>query len=1498
MILIISTNILGLLLALQLPSVQTRLAQYLSAELSEKTGFNITVTYVEIDWLDKATLSGLTILDNHQQLMIDVADLTLDYKLSTLFRKKDVLIDEIILNDPIVNLISDTDSLLNITVFIDALKSLSTPSETGPGIFTIDRISITRGLFSFNTSYKDSISGRFDHNHFILTDLESSIKNFSIRQDTINLVINQLTAADSITQLVVHDMQTNFEISQSRMVFDQLDLKVGKSRIKDSIVFNYNRMKSLSYFNDSVRMSGNLNGTMLHSEDLAVFAPYFSRINENYRVSGSFEGEVSALSVQKLELNFGKGSRLAGTAYFSGLPDIENTFMNIQLSKSILFENDLNQYVNVASFSEYNRFNQLTLDGSFTGYIHDFVATGKFNSSLGFMQTDINLKVAEDPANTAYQGQIRLDNFELGSYLNDANVGKISLNGRISGRGFDVSNADFVLDGEISELEINKYAYSNIKVNAQFASEFFEGLLSVDDPNLKLQSESFVDLRQNRNEVKVTGELEYANFQALNILEEKSSLSSKIDMSITGFEIDSIIGHVFLEDLQASYKEETIKVDRLLLNSDKQGDLRTLELVTDRVNIKVNGNFNYTTAYADLKRLMYEYQLNLLNTSDSITSYYANLKPGVPEKYYIDINCELRDINRLINLFIPDLHFASNTKLTGNFRHGYSSIFALNLTSDSISYTQNSLINNELNFHTSKLANSEQVLAAMDFVSGSQSTESGATADEFIVSAIWDNNKIDFNAMMEQKEFNNVADLYGEIYFLKDTTNISFKPSNLRVLDKLWTIKENNQIILTNKEIIVSDLSVFNEDEELRAEGIISRDPSKEFNVSARNLEIALINPLINKRLDGVINGDFSVADVYNLPIIQSDFSIQDFRINDFLVGNVNNYSKWNNQNDLFDVNFYIEKDELRAVNLSGTYNPFNEQQSLDLSATLTNAELAVAEPFIGNIFSEIAGSISGEFKVLGTLLNPMLAGKGEFNNAQLKVNYLNTLYRFNGQWSLDSSAIRLINLAVTDIYNNSAQLSGVFNHTGFRDFNMNINGKLQKFMVLNTTVADNDLFYGTGFTTGDFNISGTLRNINISATAVTDKGTKFYIPVGGSSEVGASDFITFVNFADTVNQVVKTDIKERLRLSGISLNFDLEITPDAYTELIFDQTVGDIIRGTGQGNLSLAIDTKGEFTMFGSYEFVTGGYNFTMYNIINKEFVIEPKSKIVWAGNPYEGNLDMNATYEVVTSLAPLIDSAYSELPDVKRNYPVKVNLNLKGPLLSPDIEFAIVIDEYPRSNVDMDTEIRAFLNKIETDEQELNRQVFSLLVLRNFSSPNSFETGGTLGSSVSEFISNQLSYWISQVDDNLTIDIDLGKFDENALNTFQLRVSYAFLDGKLVVTRDGGFTEPNSEATVSSIVGDWNIEYLLAASGKLRVKLFKKTNYNQLNSSLTSTNQSIIAGGFSLIYTTSFNSVRDVFNKKKKKNNNKNKQNTNSKDSAILTPKEEPSDNTPEIR
>ena len=559
---------------------------------------------------------------------------------------------------------------------------------------------------------------------------------------------------------------------------------------------------------------------------------------------------------------------------------------------------------------------------------------------------------------------------------------------------------------------------------------------------------------------------------------------------------------------------------------------------------------------------------------------------------------------------------------------------------------------------------------------------------------------------------------------------------------------------------------------------------------------------------------------------------------------------------------------------MKGNYYPDRTTDKLDLLATLNNANINFIEPFYEDLISDLEGKTKGTFTIGGTLRQPIVNGQAYVTDGKITIDYLKATYNFEGNVMFTENKLSVRDLALHDKFNNTGILNGGIIHNYFRNVRFDLRGRFENLLVLNTTAKDNKLYYGTAIGTGDLYITGQEKNIKIQVDAVTNNGTKLYIPLSNSeTEVIQENYIKFAKIGIEENAKEKSG-NEVIKLQGIQLDFDLEVTPDAYCEIIFDLKAGDIIRGRGNGKLNLQVDTKGDFNIFGDYEIQEGAYNFTLYNVINKEFTIEPNSRISWSGDPYGARLDLIAIYRQLAALSPLFaeDSTVYNNPEARRKYPANVILHLTGPLMSPEIDFDIDITDYPKhlviNGISFETVVSAFKSEIHSNEQELKRQVFSLIILRRFAEQGSFSVGNSFGNSVSEFISNQLSYWITQIDENLEIDLDLGTLDQNAFNTFQYRLSYSFNDGRFRVTRSGNITNEDNPNDLSNIIGDWTLEYLLSQDGKYRAKMYNRFNYNSLYGDSRSTTTA--TAGFSFMHTQSFNNFRDLFkfnqNKRKK--------------------------------
>jgi hypothetical protein len=69
-----------------------------------------------------------------------------------------------------------------------------------------------------------------------------------------------------------------------------------------------------------------------------------------------------------------------------------------------------------------------------------------------------------------------------------------------------------------------------------------------------------------------------------------------------------------------------------------------------------------------------------------------------------------------------------------------------------------------------------------------------------------------------------------------------------------------------------------------------------------------------------------------------------------------------------------------------------------------------------------------------------------------------------------------------------------------------------------------------------------------------------------------------------------------------------------------------------------------------------------------------------------------------------------------------------------------------------------------------------------------------------------------------------------------------------------------PTQQNNLATIAGDWTVDYLLTADGKLKVKMYNRTNINPIiNSALGQ--QNAVTTGVSISHTQSFNELKDIW-------------------------------------
>ncbi len=1399
--------------------------------------------------------------------MARLDEVYIDFSLAGLFDRDNPGFDEVKLKEGELRIITHgLGESPNLTIFIARLNEMLKPEvpkeRKSPLRFNISHITLEKTAVDvFNYTISDILTG-FDYGKLRFRDLVADAEDFYIKSDTISFKINFLRGEEATSGLDFQQLKANFTYSNSFMEFDNLLLVSNQTRIKDYLRFDYANVAALGNFNEEVDIRANLDQTILDLQDLKVFSSNIPDFDDRIYLSGEILGKVSDLFSEELLIRFGERTALFGKFSIKGLPVLEETFFRLSLVNSTLRSDDLTPYISPEAEAEVSKFRDIRFDTEFTGFLNNFSSKGSFRTSIGNIEGNLNFRLARNVP--TYSGNLAVRNLDLGILTEERErFQKVTFNGRIQGTGLTANTALISVNANVRNIGFRDYNYQNIQTNATYGKDLFSGELNIKDPNVHGNFKGTLDLRNGKDSTKLVAMVDTLHLQPLGFADRDISISGKFDLDTKGITVDDVEGIAKFSNVTVGYDDRSFSIDNFFFQSLFTMDrTRMISLNSDPLVAGISGNFKISDVIQDMENLFEDYKAILTNKEPPIrTAEQENT-----EEYTIDISLNLYDINPLIHLIEPKASISKGTKVEGAFyKTADNTVLNFYSSVDTLIYNGNLFLFNDVDLNTAKLKSSSDVLAAFYVNSKKQRFGKNLEFDNFSLESLWNQSSIGVKIYTDQLATGSYANISSNVFFYEDNITILVDSSDIKLIDKYWHFDEDNYTIFTRNGIEFNNLKAYNENQFISVNGLVSTDPEEALALEINDFNLEFFNTLGPQSYTGTANGMFAFSSLFDQPIINGNLSLGEFYINNFLIGDINASTYLENSK----INLTMEnfREDLKVIEVNGFLA--TEDEGLQLRAIFDQANLSVLEPFLSNYITEMGGNLSGGADITGSLTRPIVNGTGRLDEGTFRINYLNTLYKLNGNINFSQGQISFQNLAITDVQGNQANMTGDIKHAGFRDFVMNIGTDMRNFQVLNTTLRQNKLFYGLAYATGRLDIKGEASNLDIIAKATSQPNTRIYIPIGSTDVQAQEDYIRIINVRDTASFTVEGRSVEKLAINNIRMNFDLDVTPDAYVEIQIDPRTGENIQGRGKGVLKLNIDTQGEFSMTGNYEITDAKYNFSLYNVVRKEFKIEPGGRISWFGDPYEGIMDIRAIYQeniALNSLQTLQVNPEFEDPNLRRRFPVRVNMDLRGNLLSPDIGFAFDFSEFPEGEIQ--TTISAFNNRIANDEQEKIRQVFSVIMLRRFSPEGQFAGAGIGFSNLSQLVSSQLNSLVAQVDQNLEIDFDLGTLDEAALESFQLRLAYTFLDGRLRVTRDGGFTDPQGNSNINTIAGDWQAEYLLSEDGRYRIRVYNRTNFNNVLSSLNLANQ-VNTYGVAFSQNISFNSFKElVENIRKSKN------------------------------
>ncbi|MBI4645902.1 MAG: translocation/assembly module TamB domain-containing protein, partial [Bacteroidia bacterium] len=888
-----------------------------------------------------------------------------------------------------------------------------------------------------------------------------------------------------------------------------------------------------------------------------------------------------------------------------------------------------------------------------------------------------------------------------------------------------------------------------------------------------------------------------------------------------------------------------LKIREFVLISEKADTSRRIVLNSDILNMELKGNYKLIPFIKSAERILYKIFPSLLPDKYAMTS--------IDTVNNLSFNIQFKNFNDVCKLILPEIKIAPNSLIRGNINTASES-FEINGEIGQLAYSEN--IINDLSFD---IILKNKLFTTKTLSKRLQIGESMALNNfEFNIEGYNDSLLVDFH-WINRDSLVYSGDIAALTNLIKipghASPGLRFKliPSEIVFADEAMSL-DQSIIEIDTTTIKIRSFTISKKEQYLNIYGSISNNENDSLYIKFNKVNLSQINYLTagsGMVFNGTLDGTASLSNIYKTPVFYSSLDITKFNVNNDDLGDVDLISNWDAGNNKINLIFRLKSGRIEPFVMAGSYTP--ENKKLDFGITLDRFNLEIFAPYISNTLSNLKGRLNANLELKGTLDNPELNGRVQVQRGSFIVNYLNTRYNFTNYFNISKSTIQFEDMLIYDEKGHSATANGTIFHNNFKDINFDVTLKADNFLFLNTTEKENPDYYGTAIASGVINLTGSTNNLIINISAKTEGDTQFYIPLSAGEDISESDFISFVN--KTYQDKPEEEKKEEL--TGMQLNFELEVTPDAEVQIIFDSKVGDIIRAVGYANLKMEINTLGDFNMYGDYIIENGDYLFTLKNVINKRFDIEKGGTIKWNGNPEEANLDLNAVYRLKAPLFDLmaglqLDTAEKE--KYKRRFPVECQLNVTHTITNPEMAFNINVPQ-------ADDKVNSIIQGL--PEEEKNKQLLSLLILNRFYTPSYLrgqgpsETGsaGAVGVTSSELLSNQLSHWLSQISNDFDIGVNYRAGDEITNDELEVALSTQLFNDRVSI--NGNVGVGGQQQNTSGLVGDFDVNVKLNKSGKLRLKAFTRSNEEMLyeNSPYTQ--------GIGLFFREDFNSYKDILKK-----------------------------------
>jgi len=1352
----------------------------------------------------------------------------------------------------------------------------------------INALEISGGRFQYDNA-AGVVKRGFDQNHIAINAINATLNNSLMAGDTLQGQLKISAAERCGFQL--RSLTGNFFLSPRSLSLKQFNLVTNQSNLQDQLELSFRKLSDWKRFGDRVHIKAKLTNSIISTTDLAYFIPALQHEKSSLRVAGELNGKLNDWNSNNLILHTSSNSYLEGALSVKDMMHKETFAFSLQVKRSQLLSNEASHWLPPSQSSLKQGLQQLKylrFNGTVEGNNAFTQVNGMATTGLGSILSQLRFNYFPN-APTHYTGNISLNQFEVGKLVGIPALAAVQGTIQFNGIGFGEKNTKATAKAQIGAVTLNGYTLRHLSLLAELNQEQLELSSIIDDENIKTgQLVARINWENQIPSYQLIGQLEKVNVKPLGITKLPIQFKGHIAAHLSGKNLADLQGSAVFRSLTVMHDEELLPIDSLQILINRNATNSRIEFNTNELQAWIDGRFNVEEFPSLAQTILHRHY----------PSFFQ--KPNYESKnnkFRFEINTQL--VDPFLPLFAPNLTGFNNSRLQGEYDHltdqfnahvqipqfRYQKVGADNLSIQLNSFGDSLYV--RANAGGIQLNENVQLPAVSFLIDG----KNDAAAVSIRTAADKRGHRVNFNSIIRN---------------YKDGIEIDFTPSDFTINNKSWTINEGGTLVLRKDRPVSGYLKLAEGEQEIILKTLEKTADNKEnLMVSIQNVNLNDFSPLVlpDNRLEGLLSGDFLFINPLNtLEVKAENISTKLLRLDNDSIGELGASLTYNNH--------------LKELKATGKTKNTNEFIGFDLSLYFNDSLLTknkidlqtrsypihILERFLGDLFSDITGSLTGNVSIVGDLNRPGVLGKGKLTKAGLRVNYTQCYYKIEDrELELTTSHIDLNGLVLRDtVTGNPIYLTGGIDHESFYNlfYDLDIStrkpgsrgaGDNKPVQLLSTTAVDNSLFYGNIKGTALLQLRGPesdmVMTLNVSAS---DKDSShFTLPPGISRESGFADFLVERKYGEDMQG-------ERKKDNGNTILYDVELTANPMVEMkiILDELTGDEIKGNGTGTFKIRSGTKEPLTLRGRFDIDEGDYLFTLQSFFKKPFEIRKggTNYIEWSGDPYDATIRFEAMYRAErVSFGPLA-SVLNLTADIgNARSDVYVVARLSDKLFKPTISF--YLDFPPNSVANTSPELGLLLKQLQQNNNELNRQVTYLIVFNSFA-PN--ELGGALANtgvnvnSISGILLSVVSDQINKLfttllkSDKYRINLNTSLYNRNLLtatdNTLSLgsnvnfSIGRSFFNNRFNVSTGLGMDAPLGLSQTANLqksillLPDVTMEWLVNPSGSVRVSFFYRTNADFLSATTNSSAVRSRRAGGNLSYKKDFDRLGDLFRKKKR--------------------------------